>query len=677
MPVAQAMREYAPGRVSRRFGIQSDADTHWIVPSSLDPSHQRQDLEVHSFCKAFSGGTVQVEGDDGAPVDYPCLRPTAYEGSQVGESVRNSSNAFLDWRTQICPFADGETEPVSEAIHWHEIIPEVSFYTHGNHAPLEIRRFALASDAEIGFKDDREDLNARIRFVQDGVPVALGFTQEVDGVSFRVKVPDRFDVDLANLESRQARTLKTAYYEHRLQSSDALDDLANEFQRGWLYQLSLAAVSQRAASDSSSLEAAFEKLDEEGFGGAMIDVLEHIFKSLPDEADSESREDHIKEGLRSLCVHPIVEQVVSEKIPVLWRPADREDDWEEWLERRFLTSLGNALLEACTLLCPESEGGELLLDIDEGPRPPGATQKPDDLEEIWITERTLGGGGVVDQIRREYRKDPRRFYQFVENALSASDLELVDAELQTVLNLATSNDEVQDALKRVRRARGIEDLQDANANLRNVLTSRGMLGIHPVYAGLQNRILRPGSSAQTDRLLHTLIRDWQAAEQRLGIEIDARVFAYTASREKKYTEALASVDSDAASDAEWRFQTIYSLLWPRGRKVREREMDAYNPFADLPSGDRLLITEHLPQRRPPVDIDRNGWKKRVTERLSDRGMARLSASESGRPGLQNALVTLLSEPVDVDFLRLYPQLSGVEREEGGFVATMVLPEVVQ
>jgi hypothetical protein len=58
-------------------------------------------------------------------------------------------------------------------------------------------------------------------------------------------------------------------------------------------------------------------------------------------------------------------------------------------------------------------------------------------------------------------------------------------------------------------------------------------------------------------------------------------------------------------------------------------------------------------------------------------LARLSAEESGRPGLQSALVALLSEPVDVDFLRLYPQLSGVEREEDGFVATIVLPEVTQ
>ncbi len=677
MPVAQAMREYAPGRVSRRFGIHSDADTHWIAPPSLDSSRRRQDLEVRSFCKAISGGTVQVEGDDGNPVDYPCLRPTTYAGSQVGESVRNSSNAFLDWRTQICPFTEGETEPVSEAIHWHEIVPEVAFYTHRDQSPLEIRRFALASDAEIGFKDDRQDLNARIRFVQDGAPVALGFTQEVDGVSFRVKVPDRFDVDLSDPESRQARALRTAYYEHRLQASEALDELANEFQRGWIYQLSLAALSNRAAFDSSSLDTAFKKVGEEGIGEAMIDVLERIFKSLPDEADSESREDHIKEELRSLCVHPTVEQVVAEELPVLWRPADREEDWQDWLERRFLSSLGNALLEACTLLCPEFEGSELLLDIDTGPRPPGAGETPDDVEEIWITERTLGGGGVINQIRREYRKDPRRFYQLVENALSASDLELVDAELQTVLDLATSDDKVKSALKSVRHARGVDDLQDANADLRDTLTSRGMLGIHPVYAGLQNRLLRPGSSAQTDRLLHMLIRDWQATERRLGIEVDARVFAYTASREEKYAEALASVDSDAASDAEWRFQTIYSLLWPRGRKVREKEMDAYNPFSDLPPGDRLLVAEHLPQRRPPVDIDGDGWKGRVTERLSDHGLARLSAEESGRPGLQSALVALLSEPVDVDFLRLYPQLSGVEREEDGFVATIVLPEVTQ
>lgn len=43
------------------------------------------------------------------------------------------------------------------------------------------------------------------------------------------------------------------------------------------------------------------------------------------------------------------------------------------------------------------------------------------------------------------------------------------------------------------------------------------------------RILRPGSTPETDKLLLDLIRLWHQEEARLGIEIDARVFAHVAS----------------------------------------------------------------------------------------------------------------------------------------------------
>ena len=44
MPVAQALREFAPGRVSRRFGVAHGGQRHWIAPGNLS------DVSVDSFC---------------------------------------------------------------------------------------------------------------------------------------------------------------------------------------------------------------------------------------------------------------------------------------------------------------------------------------------------------------------------------------------------------------------------------------------------------------------------------------------------------------------------------------------------------------------------------------------------------------------------------------------------
>ena len=403
MPVAQAMREYAPGRVSRRFGIRSGADTHWIRPPSLNPHDQQQQLALSTFCEGYDNGAVGIEQPDGRVAEIPCIRPVRLQADQIPDEVWNSANAFLDWRTQIAPYSSGDLQSVSSAINWHRLIPEIAFYRHDTHNPVEVRRFAVASEAEIGFHDERDSLNARIDFVgENGAPAALGFTQEVDGVAFRVDVPKGLNADPETMSAQKAHALRTAFYEHRLQTAEGLDGIANRFQRDWLYQLSLAAVSSRAATADLSLEEAYTDLESEGIGDVLVGVLDRIFQSLPAEAEGDGRTERIRDELESLCRHPTVGQVLRTEIPVLWeRPGD--DTWDEWVQRRFISSLGRALLEACSLLCPEFEGSELLLDLDAGPRPAEAVEAPEGCEEIWITEQTMGGTGVIEEVARRYR----------------------------------------------------------------------------------------------------------------------------------------------------------------------------------------------------------------------------------------------------------------------------------
>jgi hypothetical protein len=49
-----------------------------------------------------------------------------------------------------------------------------------------------------------------------------------------------------------------------------------------------------------------------------------------------------------------------------------------------------------------------------------------------------------------------------------------------------------------------------------------------VMTAINARVLRHGSTPETDKLLLDLIRLWHQEEARLGIEMYARVFAYVA-----------------------------------------------------------------------------------------------------------------------------------------------------
>jgi hypothetical protein len=104
--------------------------------------------------------------------------------------------------------------------------------------------------------------------------------------------------------------------------------------------------------------------------------------------------------------------------------------------------------------------------------------------------------------------------------------------------------------------------------------------------------LRPGSNQETDKLLLDLIRLWHQEEERLGIEIDARVFAYVVSDDDQLDKALWHLGLVEANPY-WRFQVIYGLLWARGNSVRSRALSAYNPFAVLPDAERELLLSVL------------------------------------------------------------------------------------
>jgi len=155
------------------------------------------------------------------------------------------------------------------------------------------------------------------------------------------------------------------------------------------------------------------------------------------------------------------------------------------------------------------------------------------------------------------------------------------------------------------------------------------------------------------------------------------VFAYVAGQRDEYHSLLQSVEQGRVHDDDWRFQTIYGLLWPRGRVVRERALDTYNPFADFSSGDRLLVVDEIPDRERPVDVTGGTWGATIRDRLRNRGVARISSPSSERSALQQAILTLVTETVETDFLQVHPRLNGIERTRDNFVATLTLPEVVQ
>ncbi|MDQ3802286.1 MAG: DEAD/DEAH box helicase [Acidobacteriota bacterium] len=687
MPIVQALKEFAPGRVSRRFGIYHAFASHWIAPPDLQAAEQA--LPVEQFCAEFDeAGSFQIKVQDEI-IDVRCVRPRELKPQLPAANVEITSNSFLDWRSQFVPSDVGDELELPHTSAWGGFLREIRAFTHTRRTHVEVRRFAVGARASIRFKGGASS-ETYIRFTEarSGRPASVGFGKAVDGLVFRYELPANFGVRADDPNRAKGRACRTAYFKHRVQTDERLDGIANSFQRDWLYQIYLSTLTARALVEQQSLEDANDSLQQSGrVGEEMANVLEVIFQTLEVDESEEGEEgaqgeeatttyrQPTHERLLALCRTPAVTEALGDIARVLWEEPD--DGWHAWSALRFKATLGAALLQACFHLCPQFESGDLLLDVDPGPRPRDAQPVRSGLEEIWITESTLGGGGVIEEIIRRYNSDPRHFFRLAEGALQASDFEIVDVELTRLLELQASDGDIAEALHQVREAQRHEEAVRANEYLRRLLVSRAILVTHPVVAALNARVLKPGSSAQTDNLLRDLIHTWRAEEERLNVEIDARVFAYVASARDDLDRALGFIGQVAVPDRTWRFQAIYGLLWPRGNTIRARALAAYNRFAHIPDVEREILLDVLRPAERRVSLDDPDWRGEVTEVLKHVGAVSLVASSANHDELKSALLDLVAEPLDINFLHLYPQVEGFRREPDALVAMLRMRETIQ
>src|SRR5262249_15115486 len=150
-------------------------------------------------------------------------------------------------------------------------------------------------------------------------------------------------------------------------------------------------------------------------------------------------------------------------------------------------------------------------------------------------------------------------------ALAPSDFERTDEQLTRFVNALAEDGELREAVAAVRdaRERSHADLRAAFDRLLSALRDRPFQVTHPVRAALNARILRPGSRPELDGLLRSLLARWGETEERLGIELDARTFAWLCSDDPVLDAALGPGMAPEEGSRTWRFGVLYSLFWPR------------------------------------------------------------------------------------------------------------------
>jgi hypothetical protein len=672
MAISAALREFAPGRISRRFGITHGMSRHWL-PVDL-AANGVQTIDINSFC-------AESERDDLGLMTVPAtgqsvrvIRPFVMHvrSDAPRDRVKDSSNAFLDWQSRFFPPDDptaGMRFDLPVASPLSEVVDEIRFFTHRHYQPITVWRFAAGAHATINSSGGATlDLASRfvLRAGDQTESAALGFCFEVDGIRIRLRIPSNWKLGGDSQFSGKLPALRVARFRWRLLNEPRFDGQLNHFERNWLGEIAVSAISAIAVRDQWDLPAAWAAIRTGSSNLNLSTVLDVMFQTLPTEEDDPTArvEQARLQELRLMISNAALLAILDDLVPVLWNAPD--PSWELWLRERYSATFAAAFREAVQQSCPEVDAGDLLIDLQTD---------ANDFTYVWVTEDAPGGGGIIERLFPTLAEAPRRFQDLVHAALEESDYEITDSELQRILRLAANEPSLAQMMRVIRDAPSLAELTTQFQAFRATLNERGIRTTHGVLAGLAARVLRPGSNDQTDRIALGLADRWTREESRLGLEIDQRPLVYAMSHSDELDSALNNGTLPIGPDQDrriWRFNALSSIAWARGSHARNQGLGLWSPYSSSPLPERWLLLDLLGAREPSVQFGAPDWRRQCENLLIENGRVAVVADRGDLAALRPALVGLLVNALDLGSLLVYPRLRGIERTATGLAVLLEL-----
>ena len=646
MPIAQAMREAVPGRVSRRFGYAHASLRTWLP---LPQSGDTLDLEA-----IVLKGHALGEWADQSGQAYLVVRPLELQLAAPPRDIADTSSAQPVWRSSFSYESESlQQMDVPTPSVWSEFISQFAFALHVLGSPATVRRFCIGSEGETVTQRSGSLTRtpSTVRYTHAGQPAALGFEIEADALIVEGTVPAPEERD-EKLTSAAWRTLS---FRRRVLEDAALDGIANVFQRRWLVEVYLYAYAKARLGGAAKKDAT-DALRAGRWAAELVSFLASAYRSDDPSLVSNQR---ILHDLERLADDSRIRSVLEEHAELL-AADDLGPQTADLRRRAFADTLAVALLDATYELIPDAQESDLVADVvfDVGDT---------DRFRIIVSETSIGGLGVMEGLSRSYAADPRRFWNAVGRAVGVSEADETDRSLRIALKeLNRSGSHFSNAVANYRSAMDANTLDAALAEIRDAWTEMDGPPTHLALSTFATRLLRPGSSAQIDRRVAWLVGQWSEAEANVGIEIDARTLAFFG-MSGVLGESLAPLTLD----------TAFGMLWPRGYEARNQRLKHWQPYRDDVLVERLVLGRVVQDRTVAVDVTASDWLANHVAAITADGRVNLTAPYSARSQLARAIRVCLATPVERSGLRIYPRLESVDRRFGVWNARMSFAEELQ
>lgn len=663
MPLIQAMREFSPGRISRRFATDRGNLFHWIP---IDIDVEEQNLEILDY----SSKVDKVKSIKHNGVGINIYRPWEYKlEKNSNPRISKRSNSTLEWSAAFEPDGSPVNIYLTKNNDWSKTIQNLDFYVNTQNASVDITRYAPSAKANFSFTDGTA-LETKVNFVDNNFPAAVGFSSYVDGMNIKYKLISLQDLEKAQLPILLKRELKIAWWRHLVINDEELPSEINYFERNWLQEVILNAVIIVSKSKNTSLIKANELLGNDS--SIIFEVLSDLFNTdlmLLD--DSFDEEDNTSESRLYIRLKELLEiKSLRARFHVIFTNALSVEDinWWKWVQESLHRSFSKAVLAACQQLTPNQSAIDTLL-VDAMPLEENSDG------EIWITESSAGGVGVLDSLLNVIGSNPTLLFQAIDAATQASDYEHVVDSLEYFVSLVNTNEEIKVLALQICATKEHKQRQEQLSLLYSKLYKRGLSVSHAFKVAINTRLLRDGADSNFFNLVQDII-DWRDnLEQEKGIAIDLQLLCFLISKEQTFVEKINRLQVSQSTQNTNIVNFLANILWPRSFEARWQTLQSYSPFIQNKFTDPKLVKFYiLEEKIKSTDIEDKEWTKEVYKNLSRYGICKLTAKIVDESLLRNELSKLLSKPVDVDFLQLFIVIVGIERNRNEMVVTLKLRE---
>jgi hypothetical protein len=661
LSLQQCLSEFAPGHVSKRFSLSKNREeAHWLA---IPDAEQLQDiLPIKALSIEFDDVPLpfEIEG-----TEYQLFSPRAYELEQMPDDIDPSSSAQYQWQSHFASKVQSVGEEIDEdrtialpdTSEWKSVFTAINSYTLSHGTWVEVARLATSIKAERRYKPQnrnrKEPLTLWLRFeTEDHKPAAVGFVNHVDALRFQFQPLDIAACLNGTHWPTLYQNLRPEFFLYKFRRHKYVQKKKlTRFEVEWLWQLELSMLVATAVGKSCSLAEAASIVQAQRESLAQR-TMEVIFQSQQAEDYGEEKVGPLHEKLRQRLRETDIVQALEECSSVLWQ--DQDVDMETWLRECYASSLGATLFAALTQMIPDADPDELTMDVDG--------------ENIWISEKTSGGVGLISQLASLLESNAGDFEQAMYDTLHHCERQELATQLQQVAKLVERDDHQLKAIfADLRQESDIKEQEELHKRLKAILDHRGISSSRELLVALHAKWLRSNSDQDSDELLAHLVRLWRQEEQRLNCKIDIRVIAVAALKHDEIAQRIQTVfqriGGVSPKDPSQSFNILQSLLWLSCTDSCPDCIEESHWYQELVKPSRALLRSLLPPSIQRVVYEQPDWLQQVRDILSTSYKVQIQCSQDQLAACKQQILNLLVDPIPIGFQFLYPTIERIMRTD--------------